>query len=40
MPSESGPSADDPPAGLSDEEREGAAARAVKQVALTLAARR
>jgi|GEM_PF-2062274 hypothetical protein len=40
MSSESGSSADDPLAGLSHEEREGAAARAVEQVALTLAARR
>jgi len=37
MPSESGQSADDPPGELTDEEREGAAARAVELVALTLA---
>lgn len=40
MPSESGLSADDSPTGLSYEERKGAAIRAVKQVALTLATQR
>jgi hypothetical protein len=37
MPFDAGPSADDPPAGLTHEEREGATARAVELVALTLA---
>jgi len=40
MFSEPGQPADDPPVALTHEEREGAAARAVEQVALTLAADR